>query len=126
MRPGKPLLFGAVGETPVFGMPGNPSSVFVGFSIFVAPALARIGGETRNRPRWFRVRYGADHPPRGREEFARVVLQNGENGLVAMPVAEQGSFGLRSIGQADAIVRLRADVAIHQGDWCEAMLLRIP
>ena len=29
MRPGKPLLFGALGNTPVLGLPGNPVSSMV-------------------------------------------------------------------------------------------------
>ena len=32
MKPGKPLAFGRIGETPIFGLPGNPVSSFVSLS----------------------------------------------------------------------------------------------
>ena len=44
MKPGKPLLFGTRGNTLVFGLPGNPVSSFVGFELFVRPALRKMGG----------------------------------------------------------------------------------
>jgi molybdopterin molybdotransferase len=44
MKPGKPLLFGTWGTKLVFGLPGNPVSSFVGFELFVRPALRRLMG----------------------------------------------------------------------------------
>lgn len=44
MKPGKPLLFGTKGNTLVFGLPGNPVSAYVGFELFVRPALAKLAG----------------------------------------------------------------------------------
>jgi molybdopterin molybdotransferase len=44
MKPGKPLFFGTHERTLVFGLPGNPVSSFVGFELFVRPAILR----TRN------------------------------------------------------------------------------
>jgi molybdopterin molybdotransferase len=45
MKPGKPLLFGTRGDRMVFGLPGNPVSAYVGFELFVRPALDRLGGK---------------------------------------------------------------------------------
>ncbi|MDH5556381.1 MAG: molybdopterin molybdotransferase MoeA, partial [Alphaproteobacteria bacterium] len=44
MRPGKPLIFGHVGDTPVLGLPGNPVSALVCSMLFLRPALARMLG----------------------------------------------------------------------------------
>lgn len=44
MKPGKPLLFGTKGGTLVFGLPGNPVSAYLGFELFVRPALGIMGG----------------------------------------------------------------------------------
>jgi molybdopterin molybdotransferase len=44
MKPGKPLFFGTRGEVMVFGLPGNPVSAFVGFELFVRPALRVLAG----------------------------------------------------------------------------------
>lgn len=52
MQPAKPFAFGFLGETPLFGLPGNPVSVMVAFEQFVRPALLRRMGSTRLfRPR---------------------------------------------------------------------------
>ena len=47
MRPGKPLLFGQLGATPVLGLPGNPVSAMVCAILFLLPALARLSGPAR-------------------------------------------------------------------------------
>ena len=44
MRPGKPLLFGQLGATPVLGLPGNPVSAMVCAILFLLPALSRLSG----------------------------------------------------------------------------------
>ncbi len=44
MKPGKPLLFGMLGQEPVFGLPGNPGAATISFEQFVRPALLRMMG----------------------------------------------------------------------------------
>ncbi|GBG30640.1 Gephyrin [Hondaea fermentalgiana] len=44
MKPGKPLVFATVGDTLVFGLPGNPVSGTVTFDLLVAPALRTLAG----------------------------------------------------------------------------------
>jgi len=45
LKPGKPFLFGRHPEgTHVFGLPGNPVSAFVTFSLFVRPVIRRLLG----------------------------------------------------------------------------------
>src|SRR5262249_59470784 len=52
MRPGKPLLFGRLGTTPVLGLPGNPVSSLVCSTIFLKPALElMLGMASTDRPR---------------------------------------------------------------------------
>ena len=47
MKPGKPLAFGRIGETPIFGLPGNPVSSFVSFEQFVRPSIRKVLGCSR-------------------------------------------------------------------------------
>jgi molybdopterin molybdotransferase len=55
IQPGKPFAFGTAprgGRRPgppvlLFGLPGNPVSVFVTFEVFVRPALRRLAGRDR-------------------------------------------------------------------------------
>jgi molybdopterin biosynthesis enzyme len=51
MRPGKPLLFGTIGDTPILGLPGNPVSSLVCAIVFLGPALDAMQG------------LGQDHQP---------------------------------------------------------------
>lgn len=44
VKPGKPLLFGRLGQTLVFGLPGNPAATATTAELFVAPALRRMSG----------------------------------------------------------------------------------
>lgn len=46
MRPGNPQTMGSIGGVPFFGLPGNPTSTYVGFEIFVRPALRLMQGFT--------------------------------------------------------------------------------
>ncbi len=51
MRPGDPQTMGSVRGVPFFGLPGNPTSTFVGFEVFVRPALRLMQGFTElDRP----------------------------------------------------------------------------
>jgi molybdopterin molybdotransferase len=45
MRPGRPFVFGRLGEKFLFGLPGNPVSAFVTFLLLGRPALRRWQGE---------------------------------------------------------------------------------
>ncbi|MDZ4168576.1 MAG: gephyrin-like molybdotransferase Glp [Coriobacteriia bacterium] len=46
MRPGNPQTLGAIRGVPFFGLPGNPTSTYVGFEVFVRPALRAMQGLT--------------------------------------------------------------------------------
>ena len=47
VRPGKPTVLGAIGNKPVIGLPGNPTSALMIFYNIAAPILAGITGEVR-------------------------------------------------------------------------------
>ena len=97
IRPGKPFLFGKIGDCFVFGLPGNPASAFVCFEIFVKDALRKLAGWNTPTTIWVDVPTGFDHKAIGREDFVRVVYRNGK----VYPCSEPGSFGLVSVAVAD-------------------------
>jgi len=124
MRPGKPLAFGKFKGIPFIGLPGNPVSAFVGFEVFVRPALERISGlELVNRPR-VRVRLAESLSSDGRESYLRAnVLE--ENGILCAHLAgHQGSGNLLSIVQANALLIIPAGVkSLATGEDVDAWLL---
>ena len=42
MMPGKPVMFGVVKGTPVFGIPGYPVSAVISFKAFLEPLYEKI------------------------------------------------------------------------------------
>ena len=44
IKPGMPFMFARLGKTFIFGLPGNPQAVVVGFYMFVLPALRKMSG----------------------------------------------------------------------------------
>jgi molybdopterin molybdotransferase len=105
LQPGKPTWFGVAGDgTLVFGLPGNPVSAVVTFSLFVAPALAAMQGAPAPAPPHPTARLGTEVPrnPR-REQAVRVSLGDGPGGVTALPTGAQGSHILSSLLAADAL-----------------------
>jgi molybdopterin molybdotransferase len=52
IQPGKPVVFGRMGEHYFFGLPGNPVSTMVTFLLFVEPLLGALCGEVGRGPRF--------------------------------------------------------------------------
>jgi len=107
VRPGKPILAGKVDNCLVFGLPGNPASAFVGYHIFVRDSLRRIGQHATSSMRWVPVEYAAGEPS-SRDDFVRCTIEHVGDSLHAKAAHVQGSFGLRSLGAAQALVRIPA------------------
>ena len=104
LQPGKPTWFGRRGAVLVFGLPGNPVSAVVTFSLFVRPALAALQGRTDAPPLESEAVLGAAirrNPDR--EQAVRVRLERRNGKLVATPNGPQGSHIVTSLLGADAL-----------------------
>jgi molybdopterin molybdotransferase len=115
IKPGKPLFFGRRGRTVVFGLPGNPVSVFATFQEFVVPSLRRLMG----RP-WepgYRVPATLATELRlstsRRTHFVRVHATGRNGSLRVAPVHGQGSHQLLGLVRAEGWLRL----ASEDGPW---------
>ena len=71
VKPGKPVAFSTRGSTLVFGLPGNPVSSFVGFELFVRPALAALQGVRDPRPAFLPGRLAESLPRNAAPRRAR-------------------------------------------------------
>ncbi len=124
MRPGKPLAFGKFHGIPFFGLPGNPVSAFVGFEVFVRPALERLSGLTvRPRPVW-KVRLAEPVESDGRESYLRAIVSE-ENGMLAARLTgHQGSGNIFSLVRANALLIVPSGVkCVPAGSEIDAWLL---
>lgn len=116
MKPGRPTLFGRRGEPGpgnsavgprgtqyVFGLPGNPVSVFVTFEVFVKALLYRIAGlefSPTLLPATLAV--AIDKKDAERTEFIPVRW----NGNTVEPVRYGGSSHLNALADTDALLML--------------------
>jgi molybdopterin molybdotransferase len=104
MRPGKPLAFGNYRGIPFFGLPGNPVSAFVGFEVFVRPALEKLSGMSMQpRPRQ-KALLGQPIESDGRESYLRAVVSEKDGRLVAHLTGHQGSGNIFSLVRANALL----------------------
>ena len=126
MRPGKPLLFGQLGATPVLGLPGNPVSAIVCAILFLLPALARLSGLPAAPPPVSAAMLGAPVKQNDRRaDHMRATVSTDPAGrVVATPFPEQDSAMLRRLALADALV-LRAPHAPALPSGAEVGIIRL-
>ena len=125
MRPGKPLMFGRMGETRCIGVPGNPVASLVCSQLFLKPLLARLGGR-QHRQDIRKARLGAAMSANDlRQDYVRASVREEDGTLVAMPFGIQDSSMLRTLADANGlIVRAPFAPAVAAGDTCDVLMLR--
>jgi len=105
VKPGKPISFGVAGDRLVFGLPGNPVSVLVGFELFVRPALLALQGSAEPGPRFERGVLGSQLTRNSvRDELVRARVQPGSDGPVVEPLAGRESHMIARAAGADALI----------------------
>jgi molybdopterin molybdotransferase len=104
MKPGKPLFFGTKGNTLVFGLPGNPVSSFIGFELFVRPALRRRLGRSHPKPVIVPARLAVEHRYKSdRPTYHPCRWENRADGWWWLtPLPWHGSADLRTVTRAQA------------------------
>ncbi|MGD8291319.1 MAG: molybdopterin biosynthesis protein [Desulfobacterales bacterium] len=125
IMPGKPVVIGRVGDTPVFGIPGYPVSAIIAFEQFVRPLIRSMLGQPDHPDESIQV-----EPTRkiasklGVEEFLRVKLGQVGNRVVATPLP-RGAGSITSITEADGIIRIPTHIeGIKDRERVSAQLLR--
>jgi molybdopterin molybdotransferase len=104
MRPGKPLAFGNYRGIPYFGLPGNPVSAFVGFEVFVRPALEKLSGR-EVKPHPHQTAFLAEPlESDGRESYLRAIVAPENGRLTAHLTGHQGSGNIFSLVLANALL----------------------
>ncbi|HMT31350.1 MAG TPA: molybdopterin molybdotransferase MoeA, partial [Dermatophilaceae bacterium] len=130
MQPGKPQGLGVLldGErrVPFFGLPGNPVSAAVSFTIFVRPVLRRMLGLEQPETTTVSAELTAGmRSPAGKVQFARArarMLPNDRLG--AEPLAGQGSHFVADLAEANLLLIIPPDTTeLSAGDVVHAILL---
>ena len=126
LRPGKPLMYGRLGNLRVLGLPGNPVSSIVCGHLFLKPLVGALAGrkivhDVRE------ARLGADMKENDqRQDYVRaMVASDGEGNLVATPFQVQDSSMLSVLARADALlIRPPFAPAAAAGSACRILMLR--
>ncbi|MBM3488882.1 MAG: molybdopterin molybdotransferase MoeA [Alphaproteobacteria bacterium] len=106
MRPGKPLMFGRVGDIPLLGFPGNPVASLVCGLLFLRPALFRLQGCEGGLPDFRPALLGRDLPANDRrEDYMRAsAAWRADGQWEVSPFERQDSSNLLRLARADALV----------------------
>jgi molybdenum cofactor synthesis domain-containing protein len=126
LRPGKPTVFGRIGNTLVFGLPGNPVSAAVTFNLFVRAALrAMQGARETSLPKLTAVLARDVKGSAERESYLPAILQTDEKGtLLAEPLKWGGSSDFVSFARATALINVPANVkSLLKGDTVHVLRL---
>ena len=122
IRPGKPLIAGALKGVPMLGFPGNPVSALVCALAFLRPALEALQGIEAPGDGRVAAVLGRDLAENDqREDYLRSELGHQDGGaLVATPFAKQDSSHLSALAAADCLAIRRPHApAAKVGDAIE-------
>ncbi len=112
VKPGKPTLFGLIRGTPIFGMPGYPTSCLSNAYMLLVPPLRRMAHLPPAEPRRARVPLGQRVvSTTGRHQFYTVRIVDG----VALPAFKQ-SGDITSMAQADGYIEIPAQIDVVEKD----------
>jgi molybdenum cofactor synthesis domain-containing protein len=112
MKPGKPTLFGTIGEQLVFGMPGHPTSCLSNAYVLLAPVLRKMARLPPHQPASVQARIAKRVvSTTGRTQFLTVRL----DGNIAHPAFKE-SGAITSMAFADGYVIIPADVDLIEKD----------
>ena len=118
IKPAKPLAFGLLAGTPVFGLPGNPVSSMVSFELFARPAIrTMMGFRNPERPHLRAIadeRLHRHHD--GKTHFVRVVVsQQGDGAWHARSAGGQGSHQLKAMAEANGLAVIDDGPGVEPG-----------
>jgi molybdopterin molybdotransferase len=119
MKPGKPLVFGTIGNKPVFGLPGNPTSAMISFEQFVRPALLKMMGHKNLFRPLIEATLAQDvNISSDRLHLVRCKLFEKDGKMMAQTAGTQSSGALRSMVMADGLMILAPDKAPFTAGDC--------
>jgi molybdopterin molybdotransferase len=126
MKPGKPMVFGTLGEKLFFGLPGNPVSTLISFNEFVRPAMLKMmGASGLKKPHISAVAENEIKKKQGRRNFIRGYFTLVNGNFHVSTTGPQGSGILRSMSEANCLIILPSETAhVKKGERVMIELLR--
>jgi molybdopterin molybdotransferase len=124
IQPGKPVVFGAVDETPFFGLPGNPVSVMVTFDLFARQVIEALSGAAPSRLKSATAKLKKEFKTKtGLTRFLPAILQGEMNDPEIEVVPWQGSGDMLAAARANCYLVVPPDKQrLSQGEMVTILL----
>ena len=125
IKPGNPLLFGMLRDTPYFGLPGNPAASAATFELIVKPALKCMAGHQQVLPQTrTAVLTNQVAGVCKRQAFLWCHLEWRDNGYEVTVSDRQGSGQIRCLQSSNAMLSMQIGAeALNAGDIVEILLI---
>lgn len=126
LRPGKPTVFAKLGETLVFGLPGNPVSAAVTFYLFVRIAIMQMQRAAQTQlDEGFAVLASDAKAAKARDTYLPATLSTNKKGvLIAKPLQWHGSSDLIGFARAQCLVFVPKGKSLDRGKVGKLLFLR--
>jgi molybdopterin molybdotransferase len=128
IKPGKPIAFGRHrgSGAAVLGLPGNPASALITFSLFGMPLLRAMQGDRAPLPSLVTLPLAERLTLKpGRLEFVRVALEPREGRLAVVPLENQASGALTSLAWASGLALVPGEIEeLSAGSLVEVLRLQ--
>ena len=118
LKPGKPAVVGAIGQTTYLGLPGNPVAALVSWLLLGGAVLAALDGRRARPLSGMRVPliHAFNRRP-GRTEFAPARIVQANTGMAVEILGRGGSARLKPLAAADGLVRIEPlHAPVMEGD----------
>jgi molybdenum cofactor synthesis domain len=113
IKPGKPFLFGTLGSSHFFGLPGNPVSAFVTFLQFVRPAVLKMMGANDVDLATLLAKLTVDQNNESeRPHYVRGKFEKGN----FTPIGRQESHALFGLSESNALLRIEVGESFKAGE----------
>ncbi len=109
-KPGKPLFFGMKGQIPVFGLPGNPSSVLTCFYEYVLLALEKMSRQKEFIRSTKKILTKSIEKKAGLTHFLKGLYKDDK----VAPLGAQESYRLSSFAQANCLICLEEEKSVFE------------
>jgi molybdopterin biosynthesis enzyme len=119
MKPGMPTLFGMIGDKPIFGMPGYPTSCLIDAYVFLLPAVRKMARLPEKRYPKIKAKISKRIiSTEGRRQFLTVKVRDGK----AIPVFKESST-ITSISNSDGFIEI--DYSVNLIEKGEGVLVNL-
>ena len=127
IKPGKPVLYGVMKNTHIFGLPGNPVSTYVCYLLFVLESISKMKGLKNNFLIKQKAIISEDLNNNSiRESYYRGKYFRKDNNLYVSTLEDQDSSLLNNLSLANCLIKIPSNLNnIKKGTYVNIILLTV-